>query len=93
MRLKLKYIATFRYVTGKRSEELEVKDSFKLADLLDLLVKRYGEKFRELVFDKDGGLNEYSMVLVNGKVVNQEKLKLNLKDGDTVCFLPFVDGG
>ena len=66
----------------------EVKEGLKLNELLTLLVKRYGEKFRELIFGKDGELNEYSMILVNGKVMGREGLEVSLKNGDVVCFLP-----
>jgi molybdopterin converting factor small subunit len=65
-----------------------------VADLLDGLASRY-YRFRQLVFDiQSRRMTGETLVFLNGRILDQERgLQTVMSDGDTLTFVPFVEGG
>lgn len=83
--------ALLRATGGER--EVEVLAS-TLTEALSALAERYGEGFRERLFDASGKPKRLLNFYVNGKNVRFLKgLETPLNDGDEVSILPSVSGG
>ena len=63
-------------------------------DVLEDLAKRYGEEFKDYLYNEEREVREHLQLLVNGKNVSLlEELKTQLKEGDQVAVVPPVGGG
>ncbi|MBX5326673.1 MAG: ubiquitin-like small modifier protein 1 [Candidatus Bathyarchaeia archaeon] len=94
MKVTVKLFTTLRELAGKGEVTVETNNKLTVATLLRKLEERYGEEFREYVYDENGNVKGFLQFLVNGKSVETfQGLKTRLKDGDTVAILPPVGGG
>jgi len=96
LKIKVEYLGHIRNIIGsEREEEVEVKESSSLADLLMMLSKKYGESFEKAVYEKSGtDVKSNFIVTVNGYLLNQlDGIGTKLKHGDHVILLPIVSGG
>ncbi len=91
--VKTKYYAYLREVTGVREEEIALEEGSTVADLVEKLVKRYGEPLRRYILTEDMELRPNIAVAVNGVKVSEEPLRKTLREGDTVVILPPISGG
>ncbi len=84
----VKYLMVFSQITKKRREEVTLKDSASLGDLVEILVKKYGRKLKKAL----GRDLEHRSVLfyVNGE---ETALDSTLRDGDEVIISYPVGGG
>lgn len=65
-----------------------------LREVADKLVVKYGDAFRERIFDPSGKLKRLLNFYVNGKNVRfLKQLETPLNDNDEVLILPTVSGG
>ncbi len=89
----VKFFANFREAVGQ--EQVEVAAAMDIAALLDELVRRFGEKMTEQLYELGSKkLRETVNVLVNGHGINfLSGLDTKLKDGDVVAIFPPVSGG
>jgi molybdopterin synthase sulfur carrier subunit len=79
MKVKLRFFASFRMMTGEAETEIEVKEGTTTSGLLELVKERYE------------GFNEKTVLFaVNGEYVGEN---VGLEEGDTVAFFPPVSGG
>ena len=74
--------------------DLENKGERTVRDLLNRLAARYF-RFKRLVFDiQTQQLIGETLVFLNGRLLEPDRgLKTNLHDGDTLTFIPFIEGG
>lgn len=88
----VKFFATVREITGVKSVEIEARD---IKELLQLLVKTYGNKFKDVVLDDETGeLKQFFSCMVNGKRIELlDGYDTVLKDNDAVALFPPVGGG
>ena len=95
MRVEIKYFGFLKTDFHKNSENVQLPEKTKLVDLLLLLAERYGQKFKEYVFDSSGSaIKKWVVVLVNGKPSGQlQGLVTELNSGDLVEVMPIVSGG
>ncbi|MEO0158000.1 MAG: ubiquitin-like small modifier protein 1 [candidate division WOR-3 bacterium] len=91
--VKTRYYAYLREVTGVREEEIALEEGSTVADLVEKLVKRYGEPLRRYILTEDMKLRPNIAVAVNGVKVSEEPLRKTLREGDTVVILPPISGG
>lgn len=65
-----------------------------LQEVMDKLVAKYGDAFRERIFEPSGELKKLLNFYVNGKNVRHLKqLETPLNDNDEILILPTVSGG
>jgi MoaD family protein len=91
--VKIIYFAEFKGISGKDSEEFELKSN-KIKDLIYLLLKKYNS-MQELLWDsKTESINNNVSVIVNNRPIHGPHiLSSSLKDGDEIAFLLPVFGG
>ena len=93
LRVKVEFFLDLREIVGEREKMLEFDSPPTIRVVLDLLVKRYGGKFGEKIFD-GGKLSEYYICLLNGQNIRFLKgLDTALKDGDELAIIPPFAGG
>ncbi len=82
-------------ITGVTAGEKKTEVSAStLREVVDKLVVKYGDAFRERIFDPSGKLKRLLNFYVNGKNVRfLKQLETPLNDDDEVLILPTVSGG
>ena len=90
--VKVKFLARFRDITGERSVAIEHNGS--IADLMNTLTEKYGNEFKDALFDKEGNLRDYMKIIVNGEDVESNGgLESNVGDNDEVVIFQTIAGG
>jgi molybdopterin synthase sulfur carrier subunit len=79
MKVKLRFFASFRLLTGVAETEIDVQEGTTTSGLLDLIKERY-----------EGFLDKTVLYAVNGEYVGED---VGLEEGDAVAFFPPVSGG
>lgn len=91
----VKAFATVRDVlggAGKVSVQLEHHTDVK--SLMDVLARRFGEKFVQEVLDETGLPKKTIKIFVNGRDIDfLNGLSTVVKDGDEIALVPPVAGG
>lgn len=78
-------------VTGERETEVSAGT---LGEVLDILIEKYGEPFREIVFEESGKINRYLNFYIKGRTVPRpSNMDTRLRDGDEVAILIIIGGG
>jgi molybdopterin synthase sulfur carrier subunit len=63
-------------------------------EVLAKLVNRYGNDFKERIFEETGELRHLLAFYLNGRNVRfLDSLETELKNGDTISILPMASGG
>lgn len=95
MRVKVQYFAIVRELVDQREEILEVSEKATVLDLLRLLAEKYGERFREYVFDsKSGNPRSYLQFLLDeNSISNLDGFSTVLTHNCTFAIIPPVGGG
>lgn len=94
MRVTIKYFTTLREITQRREEEVELNSSIKVEDLIQLLSKKYGTRFRKYVYDEMDKVKSHFKIVINGTITTlSQGLKKSLEDHDEVSMIPPVGGG
>ena len=73
---------------------VDLPEESSVADLLRKVVGVYGRDLMEYLFDGEGRIQSYVVVILNGRgigVLNGEETAL--RDGDRVSILPAIGGG
>ncbi|AMM53833.1 ubiquitin-like small modifier protein 1 [Pyrococcus kukulkanii] len=89
MKVKVKYLARFRTLTGIDEEIIELPEGATVKDLIEEIKKKY-PKFREEVFGEGFDEDADANIAVNGRYVSWDE---RLNDGDVVGIFPPVSGG
>lgn len=75
---------------GKAKVKLKAEN---MKEVIDLLEEKYGEKFREALYDGEK-IKSYYIFLLNGNVVDMKDLaNTDLKKGDIVHIFTPIPGG
>jgi molybdopterin synthase sulfur carrier subunit len=94
MKVEVRFFTSLREITGKKKEQVQLQNSITVEKLLTRLSKKYGKEFREYLYNMEGKVHGYLLILVNGKSTNVLRgLDTKLKEGDTIAILPPVGGG
>ncbi|MHA1343509.1 MAG: MoaD/ThiS family protein [Promethearchaeota archaeon] len=78
------------------NEEIEFEKELTLKELFDYFKEKYGDKFENLIWDKNkkGGFSSFLSIIINGRSYRGENfLNTPLKDGDDLAFLYIYFGG
>ena len=90
--IEIKFLTRFLEITGERTTQID--DVNNISDLIDVLIKKYGEEFKEILWDDKGNLRDYLKVMLNGEDVRDiDGLDTLLKDGDQVVMFQTIAGG
>ena len=94
MKVEVKFFTSLREITGKKVDQIQMQDAITVNELVKMLSEKYGKKFREYIYDKDGVTQEFLSFLVNGKNINKmQGFDTKLEDQDVIAILPPVGGG
>ena len=94
MRIKVRYFTTLRELAGNIEEEMNIDDDMTLAQLIEEVALRYGEKARAYLYHKEETIDPAIYLLINGTDYRMlSGLETKLKDGDVVAIIPPIGGG
>lgn len=95
MRIKVKYMAAAREITGTREETVETNTFSTVMDLLRLLAKKHGQRMHDYLFDSaTGEPHPYLQFLLDGRSIHMiNEFKTTLSDEATLLIIPPVSGG
>lgn len=101
MIIHLRYYGLVAAVTKKAQEEIELKGGTTVKGALDVLIKKYGEKFRKEVYFEayygDTKVNTPNLFLNKARIQWEQDypkgLKTTLKDGDMLWMGLIIGGG
>ena len=92
----LVYLTMFREITGRGEERIRVEANSTLGGVLELLSKKYGQRFREALFDpKTNKVRGHNHITINGQLAHllDQGFEIALKQGDRVIIAHAVSGG
>jgi molybdopterin synthase sulfur carrier subunit len=90
--IEIKFLTRFLEITGERKTQIDDVDN--VSDLVDLLLQKYGAKFKDLLLDNNGNLRDYLKIMINGEDIRDlAELDTPLKDGDQVVMFQTIAGG
>lgn len=95
MRVNIQVLALPMLSEALGAKELTVDfEGEAVADLLDHLVLRYGQKAKKALQDESGQLDMSIQILLNGKEwITHDRLDTRLKEGDSIAFMLLAAGG
>ena len=94
MKIEVKFFTSLREITGKKVDEIQLQSVITVEELLTLLSEKYGKKFRDYIYDKEGKIKGFMSFILNGKNINNmQGLHTKLQDGDVIAFIPPIGGG
>lgn len=89
--VKVTFYGELARITGEKKIDIEASI---LKEVINRLIAKYGENFRERIYDETGNQRRFINIYVNGKdirFINQ--LETALKEGDNISIIPAVGGG
>lgn len=95
MKIKIHYISLVKTFTKASQEEIDLKESAQLSDLLDKIADKYGKPFSLEVYDPaKKEVKSTFVAMVNGIHMDQLKgINTHLKEGDSVILMSLMTGG
>jgi len=88
--IKVQLYSTLREKVGKGKISIDARN---IKDALKKLENKFGDKFREELYEK-GRIKNYYILLLNGRVINVKALsQIKLSPGDVLHIIPPVAGG
>jgi len=84
----VKYLMVFSQITQKRKEDITITEGLTLDDLINLLYKKYGRKFKK-AFGEDLG-HRSALITINSEV---KEISYILKSGDEITISHIAGGG
>lgn len=95
--VKVIYYGLIQTTSGNLEDEIYLSDSATVKDLLQLLVERYGNEFRDAILTPEGQIKSTAYIHLNERDINEiDGLNTKLRDNDElfVTDIAFViDGG
>lgn len=86
----------FSILTKKSNDVLYFDKELKLIELIEYFQEKYGDEFKNLVWDKENKdeLHKMLSIIINGNSYRHDKfLETPLKDGDDISFIYIFFGG
>jgi molybdopterin synthase sulfur carrier subunit len=89
--VNIKFLARFKEIAGEKILELDYTGD--LSGLIDLLVNKYGNAFKEALLNKDGEFKDYVKILINGEDVYSLKSEDTIQQDDEIVIFQTIAGG
>jgi MoaD family protein len=94
MTVNVKFIGSFRSLSGKNELELRLQESSPIKEVIKMIVEELPKLGQALTNPECEGPKTNMLVLVNGKELSVlECFETMIIDGDEVVFVPVVHGG
>ncbi len=91
--VKVKFFATFKYITGQNEIEVKIDDGTNIAQLMDILFKSYNDLEKEIYYD-NRIIKDYVQILKNGRNIKYlDHINTKLENNDEIAIFPPVAGG
>jgi len=95
MKIRVKFFGPFFYLTNCKEIALDIPHKSTVNELLVVIAVRFGDTFNKKVTKE--ALNNKALqrlIFVNNySIFNLKKLETELKENDTISFLPPMAGG
>ncbi|OPY22019.1 MAG: ThiS family protein [Methanobacterium sp. PtaU1.Bin097] len=89
--VNIKFLARFKEITGEKT--LEIDYTGNLSGLIDLLINKYGNAFKEALLAKNGEFKDYIKILVNGEDANSLESEDTIGGDDEIVIFQTIAGG
>jgi len=89
--IKLRLFSALREIADSKEVEVEGEE-LAIGEALRQFGQRFGEKAQQVLFDKDGNLQQSVLLLVNGESA-ENGAQTRVKSGDVVSVLLPTAGG
>ena len=90
-KVKVTFYGALARTTGDKEAEVGAST---LRQALSKLAAKYGESFKERIYDEKGNPRRFVNIYVNGKDIRfLHRLDTTLNHGDNVSIMPAVSGG
>jgi len=94
LEITVRYFTILRNITKRREEEIELNENSTVEDMLNILIKEYGENFERFMSTGKGKRRLQLVFLLNGQDIAQsDGLRTKLHNGDTIAVVPPIAGG
>ncbi len=91
VKVEITFHGAFTKITGEKTVEVDVS---ALREAIDVLADKYGEKFKDRLYDERGSLRRFVNIYVNGRDIRfLGQLDTELKHRDEISIVPAVGGG
>lgn len=94
--LNVHFEPPFNELTKELHKKIEFDKELTIKELLDYFYKKYGNNFKELIWDKNkkGVFSSFLSIIINGRSYRHDGfLQKMLKNGDDITFLYLYFGG
>lgn len=89
--ITVKVYTILREKLGTDTITLEAKN---ITEVLEQLLKKFGENLKEILYEKSGRIKGYFIFLLNGRVIGANKFtQTKLNPGDVLHIFPPIAGG
>jgi len=92
--VEVNFLSAVRRMTYEGKTVISLQEKSSVRNLIDALMRRYGIGFSDFLLNKKGCLQQYLVILVNGRGIGiLNGLDTLLHDGDSISMMPAVGGG
>ena len=93
-RVSVKTFSVIRDALGADVIEIDVESPETVGTLFDAMVRKYGEPFKEKIWDPDTGEISPFLIRLNDEIIRSTvDLDKKIKDGDKISLIIPVGGG
>ena len=94
MYVTIRYLSVIREITGTREEVIEVQNGATVADILELLSKKYGKSFQRMIRSGRDIRGLQIVYFMDGKNINTlQGFETAVSDASELVIIPPVAGG
>ena len=94
MAVSVKFIGSFRSLSGKDTLELRLERPCQIRDIIKMITEELPELEPALIDPKSESSKTNLLIIVNGQEISVlDGFETSIKDGDEVILVPIVHGG